>query len=202
MDVFLETERLILRRFTEDDVDDLFELDNDPEVMRFLTGGRPTPREEIRDEILPRILREYECFDGFGVWAAVEKPTGIFLGWFEFRPVEDGSTDEVELGYRLRRAAWGKGYATEGSRALIRNGFTELGVQRVRAETMAVNLASRKVMEKSGLSPVRVFHEEWEEPIAGAEHGEVEYALTRAEWERQEAPGHERHPGDTGPDDQ
>ena len=57
MRVFLETERLVLRRFTEDDADNLFELDGDPEVTRFITGGNPTPRDAIRYEILPRLLR-------------------------------------------------------------------------------------------------------------------------------------------------
>ena len=85
------------------------------------------------------------------------------------------------------RAAWGRGYASEGSRALIGKGFAELGVRRVVAETMAVNAASRRVLEKAGLRLVRTFHQPWPEPIPGDEHGDVEYALTRAEWERQEA---------------
>ena len=184
--VFLESERLALRRFTGDDAGDLFELDGDPEVMRFLTGGRPTPRDVILDQTLPRFLRSYERFERFGVWAAIERSTGEFLGWFEFHPPEGRGPEEAELGYRLRRAAWGKGYATEGSRALIRKGFTELGVRRVVAETMSVNAASRRVMEKAGLTHVRTFHQEWPEPIEGDEHGDVEYALTKADWERQE----------------
>jgi RimJ/RimL family protein N-acetyltransferase len=187
MQVFLETERLVLRRFTEADLDNLFDLDSNPDVMRFLTGGKPTPREVIRNETLPRFLHYYERFERFGFWAAIEKSTGEFLGWFEFRPAESSGPDEVELGYRLRKSAWGKGYATEGSRALIRKGFTELGVRRVVAQTMAVNTASRRVMEKVGLTLARTFHQEWPEPIEGAEQGEVEYALTEADWEQQEA---------------
>ncbi|MFJ8208938.1 GNAT family N-acetyltransferase [Streptomyces sp. NPDC096033] len=88
------------------------------------------------------------------------------------------------LGYRLNRPAWGRGYATEGARALIDKGFTELGVERVTANTMAVNTASRRVMEKSGLSFLRHFNGDWPEAIEGSEHGEVEYELTRAGWER------------------
>jgi RimJ/RimL family protein N-acetyltransferase len=186
MRVFLETERLLLRRFTESDVDNLSNLDGDPEVMRFLNGGKPTPRAVIRNETLPRFLRAYECFEGFGVWAAIERWTGEFVGWLEFYPWKDAGPDEVELGYRLRRSAWGKGYATEGSRALIRKGFTELGVQRVVAETVAVHAASRRVMEKAGLTYVRTFHQEWPWRIEGSEHGDVEYALTKADWERRQ----------------
>jgi RimJ/RimL family protein N-acetyltransferase len=184
--VFLETDRLLLRRFTEADVDNLVELDSDPEVMRFINGGRPTPREEVDNDLLPAYLAYYQRSAGYGFWAAIEKSTGEFLGWFHFRPPPGGGRDDVELGYRLRRSAWGKGYATEGSRALIRKGFTELGVQRVFAETMAVNAASRRVMEKAGLKLVRSFHQPWPDQIDGAEHGDVEYALRKAEWERQQ----------------
>jgi hypothetical protein len=108
---------------------------------------------------------------------------------------EGASPDEAELGYRLRKSAWGKGYATEGSRALIRKGFTEMGVQRVVAETMAVHLASRRVMEKAGLTLVRTFHQPWPYPIEGDELGDVEYALTKAEWEQQDQAGRDRRSG-------
>jgi RimJ/RimL family protein N-acetyltransferase len=178
--VVLETDRLTLREFTEADVDNLFELNSDPEVMRYITGGNPTPREEIRDNIIPFHLGFYERSDGLGTWAAQARSTGEFLGWFHFRP---GSGEGVELGYRLRRDAWNKGYATEGSRALIRKGFTDLGVDRVFALTMTVNTASRRVLEKAGLTLVRTFAYEGPAAIEGSEQGEVEYALTKTEWE-------------------
>ena len=186
MQFFLKTERLILRAFTPDDVDNLFDLHNDPDVMHLINGGRPIPRDEIESTVLPRFLSYYEDGLRFGLWAAVEKSTGEFLGWFLFRPRDGTRPDQVALGYRLRKSAWGKGYATEGSRALIDKGFSEQGVQRVTAETMVVNSRSRQVMEKCGLSLVRIFHQEWpdSDPIEGSEHGDVEYALTKAEWER------------------
>ncbi len=183
MQSFLETERLVLRRFTEDDVDHLVELDGDPAVMHFITGGRPTPRREIETDVLPAFLGYYERFAGYGFWAAIEKSTGRFIGWFHFRPAKDSPPDEVELGYRLRRAAWGKGYATEGSRALIDKGFAELGVQRVVAFTMVVNAPSRRVLEKAGMRLVRTFHQPWPDRIEGEEEGDVEYAVLRSEWE-------------------
>ena len=190
MDVFLETDRLILRRFTPADVDLLWELDSDPEVMHFITGGRSTSREEIERDMLPAFLAYYERYPGYGFWAAIERATGDFLGWFHFRPPSEGGLpDEPELGYRLRKAAWGKGYATDGSRALIRKGFAELGARRVFAETMTVNAASRRVMEKAGLKLLRTFQQPWPDPIPGDEHGDVEYALTREEWEREQRGG-------------
>ncbi len=192
MHVFLETERLILRRFTMDDADLLFELDNDPEVMKYVNGGEPVARAEIVDETLPAFLSYYDRFDGYGFWAAIEKESGRFLGWFHFRPRPDDPPSEPELGYRLHRFAWNQGFATEGSRALIEKGFAELGVQRVTASTMVVNVASRRVMEKAGLSYVRTFHADWPVRIPGDEHGDVEYALERP-------PAVGLVPGDDGP---
>jgi len=197
MRVYLETERLTLRWLTVADVDNLFALDGDPAVMRYLSGGAPTPREVIAREILPRLLSYYERYDGmYGVWAAIEKASGDFLGWFSFHPQDDGDPGEVALGYRLRRAAWGKGYATEGARALIRKGFTELGAERVIATTYQDNLASRRVMEKAGLTLARTFRlTPADLAAAGTFHttsqdiwdgDDVEYALSKAAWERQE----------------
>jgi RimJ/RimL family protein N-acetyltransferase len=180
--VFLETERLTLRRFTTDDVDLLVDLDSDPEVMFWITGGRTTPREEIETDYLPAFLAYYEKYAGFGFWAAIERSKGEFLGWFHFRPAPGHPDDEPELGYRLCRSTWGKGYATEGSIALIDRGFRDFGVGRVLAETMAVNTASRRVMEKAGMRLIRTFHREWPDKIPGDEHGDVEYAITRDEW--------------------
>lgn len=94
--IILETPRLALRQFTEDDVDNLFDLNSDPEVMRYLTGGRPTPREEIRAQIVPFHLAVYDRFDRLGTWAAESAATGEFLGWFHFRagpaPISPTST--------------------------------------------------------------------------------------------------------------
>ena len=180
MHVYLETPRLVLRRFTTADVDALAELDSDPDVMFYITGGRPTPRDEIENDVLPSWLRYYEQGD-LGFWATIEKETGQFVGWFHLRAEED---NQAELGYRIRRDAWGKGYATEGSRALVQKGFAELGLDRIRAETMVVNTASRRVMEKAGLTYVRTFFADWPHKIPGDEHGDVEYALTRQEWTR------------------
>lgn len=194
MHIFLETERLILRRFTMDDVDNLFNLDSDPEVMRFLTGGPGTPRDEIARDYIPAYLSYYERFEGYGFWAAIEKATGEFLGWFHFRPQPDDPPDQPELGYRLRKDAWGKGYATEGSRALIRKGFANLDVQRVVASTYQDNLGSRRVMEKSGMTLVRSYRlspEEMLEMYGIADSdifpgNDVEYAITKIEWETQQ----------------
>lgn len=187
MEVFLETERLVLRRFTMDDEELLMQLDNGPDVMLYINAGAPVPREEIVDETLPAFLSYYDRFAGYGFWAAIEKQSGRFLGWFHFRPGDGAGPLEPELGYRLHRFAWNQGYATEGSRALIDKGFGEFGVERVYAETMAVHSGSWRVMEKAGMRHVRSFHADWPVRIPGDEHGDVEYAITRSEWEADRA---------------
>ena len=160
MKIFLETERLILRQFTEDDADNLFELDSDPEVVRFTPdAGKPKDYTVIQTQILHRFFAYYEQYNGYGVWAAIEKSSQEFIGWFLFRPAVHASyfdaafanESDVEIGYRLRKAAWGKGYATVGSKALIFKGFSELGTQRVVSVALAANVASIRVMEKAGL---------------------------------------------------
>jgi RimJ/RimL family protein N-acetyltransferase len=189
MAVILKTPRLAIRQFTEDDVDNLYDLNGDPEVMRYL--GRSASREVLRDQVIPFHLDVYQRLDRLGTWAAESVGNGQFLGWFHFRPGPDGDITNIDLGYRLRRSTWNKGYATEGSRALINMGFTDLGIQRVFAHTMTVNLASRRVLEKCGLTLVRTSPYEGPDPdvIDGAEHGEVEYALTRSEWQERIAAG-------------
>ncbi|MEV6209081.1 GNAT family N-acetyltransferase [Kitasatospora sp. NPDC051914] len=187
MDTYLETERLTLRRFTADDADLLIELDSDPAVMRYLTGGSPTAPELVRERYLPNILAGYERWGGdLGLFAAHEKDGGAFIGWFILRPEPQGPLDEVELGYRLRQAAWGKGYATEGSRALLGKAFTELGVRMVWAETMSVNHGSRNIMEKLEMALADTIPTPSDmEMIEGAEHGGVRYEITKEQWERQ-----------------
>lgn len=180
MTVGLETERLRLRRFREDDVELLVLLDSDPEVMRFLTGAA-TPRAEIEDVVLPGILKVYAEHPGLGTFAAFEKPSGAFVGWFGIQPTADPAA--VDVGYRLLRTAWGNGYATEGTKALIAHAFTELGMERVEADTMAVNHRSRAVMRRSGLRFEKVFHVHFDNPLPGTEFGEVLYSVDRATWE-------------------
>ena len=184
VNVYLNTERLTLRRFTAADADLLIELDSDPAVMRYLTGGEPTAPEVIRERDLPSILAGYERWGGnFGLFAAHDKEHGTFVGWFLLRPERGGPLDAVELGYRLRRAQWGKGYATEGSRALLSKAFTELGVRLVWAETMSGNDRSRKVMEKVGMTLTETLDTPPDmQMVEGAENGGVRYEITKEQW--------------------
>lgn len=185
--VDLATDRMELRLLTAERageyVELLVELDGDPEVMRFITG-QPTPRADIVDRELPVLLARQAAYPLLGRWLALSREDDAFLGWFELAPTvpedragERPADDEAEVGYRLLRSAWGRGYATEGTRALIDHAFAVVGLRRVWAQTMAVNLPSRGVMERVGMRRVRTFHVHLDDPLPGTEHGEVEYEL-------------------------
>lgn len=131
----LNTTRLAIRPVTPADRDDLVSLEANPEVMRYLNGGRPVPEEGLTDSdfLTPRGT-EAE------VLAAHESATGRFVGWFGIfdEGVRKG-LHTAELGYRLSRWAWGQGFATEGAKALIATAFDQWDFDCVRAQTMTVN---------------------------------------------------------------
>lgn len=185
MHVIAETERLLLRRFAISDVDALVALDSDPLVRRFVEDGEPINPAEAASNI-EFWLGQYEQSDQFGCWAAATKVGsrlgGEFIGWFHLYDRVD-TPGAPELGYRLVSNAWGRGFAAEGSQALIDRAFRETEVQRVVAETMVIHHASRRVMEKSGMQLIREFRADWPVKIPGDEHGDVEYAITRDEWQ-------------------
>ena len=165
------------------------ELDSDPEVMRYLTG-RARSADEVRQAHQVR-LAAAEALPGLGFWAGF---TGDdFVGWWILQPPDGpdrpSGTGQAELGYRLLRRHWRRGYATEGARELIRYGFEQLGLDRIYAQTMAVNAPSRATMTAAGLTFCRAFvsGEPHDELLPGAEHGDVEYELTKLTW-RQRSP--------------
>jgi RimJ/RimL family protein N-acetyltransferase len=184
MPVYLETERLTLREFTEDDAERLFALDTDPDVMRFIGPFMPRDVEESRAKIRSWVEQWYSNDRGHGVWAAIEKLTGSFLGLIFLRPANESifaiqagwRPDELELGYRLHVAAWGRGFATEASRAVVRKAFTELDATRIVAMAMLDNVGSWRVMKKLGMKRVQ------EVTLPGYDSPDVTYLLTREEY--------------------
>jgi RimJ/RimL family protein N-acetyltransferase len=179
----LRTRRLTLVPLADEHLDHEVELDSDPEVMRYLGNGAARTRAEV-ERYHRRRLAAAEPVPGLGFWAGFENEE--FVGWWILEPPERADQGPVEgqaeLGYRLLRRHWRRGLASEGARELLRHGFEELRLDRIFAETMAVNEASRATMTSIGLRHVRTFHADWDEPIPGAEHGEVEYAITREQW--------------------
>lgn len=150
----LSSSRLILKEFTKDDAALLFALDSDPDVMKYLG----TPVKTI-DDVLPgleRCTNYYKNNPGFGVWAAYEKESNNFIGWFCLKALDGGP--EIEVGYRLLKAFWGKGYATEMSLKLIDYGFGQMKLERIAGITHPGNIASQSVLKKAGLTYERQAH--------------------------------------------
>ena len=143
--VVLRTSRLRLRRLQADDVDWMVDLHADPKVMRQI---RPPDDRAATERRIAELLEEQERDPRFGVFPAEATRTGEVVGWFVLAPLDDGP--EIELGYRLFPEQWGRGYATEGARALARHAFETIGLDRLVAVTREDNEASIRVLRKIG----------------------------------------------------
>ncbi|MCH2045824.1 MAG: GNAT family N-acetyltransferase [Saprospiraceae bacterium] len=162
MQIYIETENLILRSFSEADVLGIYELDSDPEVHAYL-GGNPIGTIEEAKYIVNKIRKQYEQ-NGIGRWAVLLKETGEFIGWSGLKLVNDatvnGRTNYYDLGYRFIKKYWGNSYATETARVALDYAFGDLGCVEVYATTDARNHASNRVLEKVGLKKIESFYED------------------------------------------
>lgn len=142
----LYTERLILRMPTRSDLDYIFQLGNNPEIMRYISFGQTQTYSEARSDLRRRIRQSQ---NGFGYWVVEERDTNRFIGWMSLKPFDE--TGDMEMGYRFLQEHWNKGYATEGGLRLLHYAFHEKKLDRVVAVSLADNSASTRVMEKIGL---------------------------------------------------
>lgn len=163
------TERLVLREFSLEDAPDFYELNLDNEVMKYTADHVFQSLEESADLI--RSYREYEK-TGFGRWTVVLKETNEVLGWCGLKYIT--SVDEVDLGYRLKRKYWNKGYATEACKASLDIGFNQYDIGLIVGRTMTDNAASRRVLEKIGMTYWKEFDFE--------EHPGVYYRLFKEDY--------------------
>ena len=143
-----ETDRMVLRRASWPDVDDVVALTTDAEVMGFDDSPPLTPARVLAEE-MPRLMSQQQRTDQLGFWVARERATGAFLGWFMMTPVAKGDR-AVRLGYRLRRRAWDQDYATEGMLRLIEMARAA-EMSTVLATTPAGTRAAGRVMQRAGL---------------------------------------------------
>jgi RimJ/RimL family protein N-acetyltransferase len=160
------------------------ELDSHPEVMRYLSG-RASTREEVEAGHARRMAAARKM-DGLGFWVGLV--VDEFVGWWTLQPSHGPDQPDdpgvADLGYRLLQRHWRKGLASAGARELVRYGFDDVGLDRIIAQTMSINAGSRAVMERVGLTYVRTFPTSLTEPVEGIGEGEVEYEMTREQWER------------------
>lgn len=145
-----QTERLILRPWREDDLPSFAQMNADQEVMRYFL--KPLTGDESRDYL--ESFRQRMIENGFGFWALEERSSGELAGFvglnrpgytLPFSPC-------VEIGWRLRKTFWGKGYAPEAAARALRVGFEEYGLESIVAFTALPNMPSQRVMEKIGMS--------------------------------------------------
>ncbi|MBI5372725.1 MAG: GNAT family N-acetyltransferase [Sphingobacteriales bacterium] len=147
MNVIIETDRLLLRLFEPGDAPLLYELNQDPEVT--LYTGDPFRDLAHAREVLEQVILPQYALHQHGRWAVHLKPGLEFIGWCGLKYIPE--RDEVDLGYRLKKTAWGRGYATEAAYASIKYGFEKRGLRRIIGRAMPGNLASCHVLEKCGM---------------------------------------------------
>ena len=164
MKFYIETERLILRELRIGDLDGMFELDSDPEVHRYL-GNKPIKNKNEAKKTIENVLNQYKE-RGIGRWAVMEKHTGNFIGWSGIRLNTEynmnGFTTYHDVGYRLIKRFWGKGYATESGKAAVDYAFNVLNLPELYATTEIGNQASHNALLKTGLKYVEDFYFEEE----------------------------------------
>jgi RimJ/RimL family protein N-acetyltransferase len=168
----VETARLILRPWREDDTEELQRLFSNPAVR----DGRNLPSDRIA-KFAEASLRQWRV-NGFGPWAAIEKTTGRWIGKVGLDRLDDWpDVDKIEVGFELHQAWWGRGLATEAALAALDFGFEHHGLERIISVTAATHAAARRVMEKAGLTHRGTRH--WMNPEVPV----VWYALDRAVWQ-------------------
>jgi RimJ/RimL family protein N-acetyltransferase len=148
MKVILETDRLLLREFVEDDAESFFKLNTDPEVVRFVPDKPLLNVEQARQTLIDHPIADYRRY-GFGRGACILKSTGEQIGFAGLKYLDE--LGEVDVAYRLLPAHWGQGLATEVALASVRYGFAALGLKRIIGLVMPKNIASVRVLEKTGL---------------------------------------------------
>jgi len=153
MKFHIETPSLILREFRESDVDAMFAMDANPRVHEFL-GNQPETSKAHALELIQYVISQYDIF-GIGRWAVIEKKSNEVIGWAGLKFIAEpimNYTPYYDVGYRLSPEFWNRGYATEACKASIRYGFEVLKLQQIIGTCHHQNKASRRVLEKCGLT--------------------------------------------------
>ena len=160
--IFIETTRLILREIISEDVDRIFLLDQNPEVMKYI-GVKPVKTLEESEETIRNIRNQY-TENGIARWAVIEKESNFLIGWSGLKLLTkplNGFTNVYELGYRFLPEYWGKGYATEAGKAVVEYGFEKLKLDKIYACTDIENINSTYILkDKLGFSEKGTFIDE------------------------------------------
>ncbi|GAW95687.1 MULTISPECIES: GNAT family N-acetyltransferase [Colwellia] len=155
------SERLKFRLMDAQDAQALWQIDQDPQVMKYLNGGKPTSMAQVNNVFIPRMEQYRDDKLGWGIWQVSDKLTDEYLGWVLIRPMAfftDAANDkDLELGWRFFQSTWGKGYATEAAIAVKNAVVANTDISHVSALAVADNAGSISVMKKMGMSFVRAY---------------------------------------------
>lgn len=176
----LETSRLILRRWRDTDVAPFAKMNSDPQVMQHF----PTLLTYEQSAQMVERIEAHFVEHGFGLWAVELKQTGQFAGFIGLAvpSFETACTPCVEIGWRLDAAFWNQGYASEGAGGALEFGFTQSRLTEIVSFTVPANIASRRVMEKIGMSYV----DDFDHPVLAKDDplcSHVLYRITQGEWD-------------------
>lgn len=156
-----DSARLTYRLMGPDDAEALWELDQDPEVMHFINGGKPNNMDTIKEVFIPRMKAYTDEAKGWGIWQASDKVTQEYLGWVLVRPMsfftDEPKLNDLELGWRFFQKSWGKGYATEAAIAIKNSIATQHNIDYVSALAVENNHGSIAVMKKMGMHFIRKY---------------------------------------------
>lgn len=160
MKTILETNRVLLRKFDISDAENFYELNSNPNVIKYTGNSAFKDVNEARE-----FLENYSDYqrNGYGRWAVINKSTNQFLGWCGLKYDED--LDETDIGFRFFEHFWNQGFATESAKACIDYGFNELHLKTIVGRAMKENMASIKVLEKIGLKFEKAFDFDGQEGV-------------------------------------
>jgi RimJ/RimL family protein N-acetyltransferase len=178
----ITTERLHLRPWSESDVDFFVQMNTDPEVVEYL----PSPISEKESQQFVRRIQAHFTEYGYGLYALERREDAAFLGYtgLHWALFESPFTPALEVGWRLARHAWGRGYATEAARACMTHAFVEKGISEIVSFTVPANTRSAAVMKRLGMT--RNPAEDFIHPRLGPDHPlgqHILYRVHRSEWD-------------------
>lgn len=153
----LETERLILRPFVEEDIEPTYQMNLDPAVTKYTGDGGVVDQAEIERRITEDVMGDYQKY-GFGRLAVILKTKNTFIGFCGLKFLDD--LDEVDLGYRFNRDHWGQGFATEAGKVCLDFGFEKLKLSQIIGLVLPENIASIRVLDKLGFRFEKEFEQD------------------------------------------
>ena len=147
----LETERLFLRKLQDHDIDEIFEMRSDAEIMRYIREPQIVKEDSLK---WIKMISQHWDTERIGFCGVIKKESKEFIGWCGLWHLVD--TDDIEVGYAIKRDHWGKGYATEAANGCLKYGFEELNLEKIVAVAFPENEASQKVMKRLGMKRIGI----------------------------------------------